>query len=201
MKAQEEKRLQIMEAALRRFGHFGISKTTMTEIAADLAMSKASLYYYFPDKTTLFISSLELVIHRSFSRLQEAVNRCENGEEALLLLIDERMSFLLEHYKLFEHFFGPSPVPPRALTSLIEETQSQQVGLLRQIIQKGVESGEFRSANVDKVARILLYALEGMRLSVLRDRDDLHFPTKEEVGQILRLQKTMIELMLDGLRA
>jgi TetR/AcrR family transcriptional repressor of mexJK operon len=41
------KRIKILEAATRRFAHFGMAKTTMSEIAKDLNFSKALLYYYF----------------------------------------------------------------------------------------------------------------------------------------------------------
>ena len=40
----------IIEASQKRFGIFGVEKTSMREIADDLKLSKASLYYYFPDK-------------------------------------------------------------------------------------------------------------------------------------------------------
>ncbi len=33
----------IIEAAIRRFSHFGIQKTNMTEIADDVALSKQAL--------------------------------------------------------------------------------------------------------------------------------------------------------------
>ncbi|HBI89157.1 MAG TPA: TetR/AcrR family transcriptional regulator, partial [Sphingobacterium sp.] len=48
------KRIKILEAATRRFAHFGMAKTTMSEIAKDLNFSKALLYYYFPDKNSLY---------------------------------------------------------------------------------------------------------------------------------------------------
>jgi len=32
------------------FRRFGLAKVTMDEIAADLGISKAALYYYFPAK-------------------------------------------------------------------------------------------------------------------------------------------------------
>jgi AcrR family transcriptional regulator len=50
---QETKKTQILDAAYKRFSHYGYSKTTMKEIASDLSMSKALLYYYFPDKSQL----------------------------------------------------------------------------------------------------------------------------------------------------
>jgi len=50
---KDEMREKILEAALKRFMHYGASKTTMNEIADDLRCSKASLYYYFSDKKAL----------------------------------------------------------------------------------------------------------------------------------------------------
>ncbi len=53
---QDIKREKILEASYQRFLHYGYSKTTMNEIAGDLSMSKALLYYYFPDKSELYMS-------------------------------------------------------------------------------------------------------------------------------------------------
>ncbi|HEY4784669.1 MAG TPA: helix-turn-helix domain-containing protein, partial [Bacteroidales bacterium] len=49
-----EKLEVILKAAQKRFGLYGLEKTTMKEIASDMGMSKAALYYYFPDKEGLF---------------------------------------------------------------------------------------------------------------------------------------------------
>jgi AcrR family transcriptional regulator len=43
-------RSQIIEAAKKRFSHFGYGKTTMAEIAADCSMSPGNLYRFFPGK-------------------------------------------------------------------------------------------------------------------------------------------------------
>ena len=49
----------ILEAAIKRFSHFGVNKTTMTEIADDLAISKPALFYYFQDKNSLIAAVAE----------------------------------------------------------------------------------------------------------------------------------------------
>lgn len=50
------KEKEIILAARKRFAYYGFSKVTMDEIAADIGMAKASLYYYFPTKVDLFIA-------------------------------------------------------------------------------------------------------------------------------------------------
>jgi len=50
MSAKDSVRSQIVEAAKKRFSHFGYSKTTMAEVAADCSMSPGNLYRFFPGK-------------------------------------------------------------------------------------------------------------------------------------------------------
>src|SRR3954471_6600649 len=40
----------ILEAAKKRFLHYGYAKTTMAEVAADCSMSPGNLYRFFPGK-------------------------------------------------------------------------------------------------------------------------------------------------------
>jgi TetR/AcrR family transcriptional repressor of mexJK operon len=77
----------ILDAARKRFAHYGFSKVTMDEIASDVEMGKASLYYYFPTKEDLFRAvilqeqnelkkNIELILEKSVcasDKLQEIV--------------------------------------------------------------------------------------------------------------------------------
>ena len=50
MAEKDTVRDQIVEAAKKRFSHFGYAKTTMAEVAADCQMSPGNLYRFFPGK-------------------------------------------------------------------------------------------------------------------------------------------------------
>src|SRR5450432_3599927 len=50
MSEKDSVRTQIVDAAKKRFSHFGYAKTTMAEVAADCAMSPGNLYRFFPGK-------------------------------------------------------------------------------------------------------------------------------------------------------
>ena len=54
-----EKQAVILDAARKRFAYYGFSKVTMDEIAADVGLGKASLYYYFPTKEGLFVEVIK----------------------------------------------------------------------------------------------------------------------------------------------
>lgn len=55
---ENEKRFQIIRAASKRFARHGLHKTTLDEIARDLRISKASLYYYFESKDQLYYETI-----------------------------------------------------------------------------------------------------------------------------------------------
>jgi AcrR family transcriptional regulator len=61
----------ILEAAKKRFLHYGYAKTTMAEIAGDCNMSPGNLYRYFPGKLDI----------------AEAISQ-EAGEKTLAMLRD-----------------------------------------------------------------------------------------------------------------
>ena len=65
----------IIEAARKRFAHYGLSKTTMTEIGTDIGMSKAALYYYFADKERLFIAVIKKDIGEFESAVKELLGK------------------------------------------------------------------------------------------------------------------------------
>src|SRR3546814_112140 len=89
----DKKRTQILEAAKRRFAHFGLAKTTMAEIAQDLSFSKALLYYYFPDKNALYAAVLAHVINQSFEEMDTAVATITDCYEAMMFTLDKRIEF------------------------------------------------------------------------------------------------------------
>lgn len=197
--AQEKKRLLIIEAAVRRFGHFGIAKTTMSEIAADLSMSKALLYYYFPDKNHLCAAALEYVIEQSFTQSQPALHAIKDCREALLFVLDSRMDFVKNYYNLLEYSVGSPQQMPKEIMPVFAKARSIQTKLFADILQRGVETGQLQPMNADEVANILLYSIEGMRFSILKNTGGLIFPSKEEFETILSLQKKMLGILIRGL--
>lgn len=65
MAEKEDIRVQIVEAAKKRFSHFGYAKTTMAEVATDCSMSPGNLYRFFPGKLDIaeFIATQDFKSH------------------------------------------------------------------------------------------------------------------------------------------
>ncbi|MFB2119915.1 TetR/AcrR family transcriptional regulator [Parapedobacter sp. 2B3] len=195
----DKKRTQILEAAKRRFAHFGLAKTTMAEIAQDLSFSKALLYYYFPDKNALYAAVLEHVINQSFEEMDAVVPTIADCREAMMFVLDKRIEFVTRYYNLLEYSISAVQQVPDAMACVLEDSKDKERGLLAKILQKGIDTGQLEVDDVDEAAEILLFALVGMRFSILKDIQGMLFPTKDEFDRILVLQKKMAAVFLRGL--
>src|ERR1700712_2139018 len=101
---QDVKKEKILEAAHHRFLHFGYSKTTMNEIAGDLSMSKALLYYYFPDKSQLYVAVMRKLANDFIGMLSARVAQSTDLLSAFKAQIDTHHEFMVNNYNFFDFF-------------------------------------------------------------------------------------------------
>src|ERR1700712_3084786 len=101
---QDIKRERILEASYQRFLHYGYAKTTMNEIAGDLSMSKALLYYYFPDKSQLYIAVMRKLANDHLKVLEDHINTFGNLKEAFIFQINTHHAFIVNNYNFFDFF-------------------------------------------------------------------------------------------------
>jgi len=194
------KRIKILEAATRRFSHFGMAKTTMSEIAKDLNFSKALLYYYFPDKNSLYSAVFEYVIDKMIEDIEEVIDKGGDFEEIMMYSIDMRVKIINQYYNLFEYTMKMVKELPDELEQVFKESYLREVEIIEKILKIGNDAGEIQVEDINETARILLYSLFGMRMGILKDMKNMLFPTKEEFDHILSLQKKMMKIFLNGLR-
>jgi len=163
MAEQDLKRTMILEAALKRFKRFGLSKTTMEEIARDLEISKGSLYYYFSDKESIYAAVVERMIADCFIDMSAYVEeaRCTADIMGRYLALKEKM--LLEYHFLFGVNEWIKDVPSSRMRQTIELLQQVEISLLSATISKGVSSGELnKDTDTALTAQLLVNVLFGL---------------------------------------
>jgi TetR/AcrR family transcriptional regulator len=191
-------REKILEAALKRFSHYGASKTTMNEIADDLHCSKASLYYYFPDKNAMHIAVLRKIGEAFFQEMELEAEKTMSATDALMNLITIRQHFVqkfcrLELFKIVQdasHIFQEE----------LKQAKIREVAMHAKIIKGGVASGEFKVEDPEGVAELFTEALMGLRFSVLNHiNPDASF-TNEEFELIIQKQRMLATIFIKGLK-
>src|SRR5690606_12192035 len=98
----DKRKEEIIEIAIRRFSHYGFSKTTMNEVADDLKITKANLYYYYPDKTALIRDVISYISTDLISKEEELVDSY-NGDflGTFFALLGLRANHMRKHYMLY----------------------------------------------------------------------------------------------------
>ena len=199
MDNQDKKREIIIEAALKRFAHFGLNKTTMTEIASDISLSKALLYYYFPDKISLFAAVMDNIIRKIEGEMKAGLSRQKSSHNAILFHLEKRQEFVRKYFNLLEYAIATGPDLPRQLFEVFKAARNSELNSIAGIIKKGNESGEFDVADPLLIAEILLDALAGMRINHFAPARSF-FPDKDQFEQILKKEKQLAVIFLNGLK-
>jgi AcrR family transcriptional regulator len=191
--AKEERRNQILDAALAVFSEKGFHTANVSDVAAGAGVSQGTIYWYFDSKEELFEAS---VLYR-FSGFGEgamaAVADLETATEKLVAL-SEGMQVFVEDleglFMLFLSYWTSSPNRDLAgkwwLDLLVEYKTAVSA-----IVQEGIEKGEFRPVDAESLVWALMAAYDGLAAY------DLFMPDLD----LGRISGTLVDVMLHGLRA
>jgi AcrR family transcriptional regulator len=201
MVVMDKKREAIIEGAIKRFIHYGIQKTTMNEIAEDLSVSKPSLYYYFPDKSSL----IEGVIEKIFSDYFEAVHKDLYTditlEERFAIFTDIRFKFFQKYYML--HLSGVTPdasLNSDSLKATFMAMKKKNIEMYADILKRSVEKAEIAEVELEKTAELYLESMMGITsLCIIHGNKEL-FPSKKEMKIILEKQHSLSRIFVKGLK-
>ncbi len=200
-KNADAKRVKILEAAKRRFAHYGLAKTTMAEIAQDLSFSKALLYYYFPDKNRLYAAVFEMAVDEIVNETTQKIAQSKSVNEAMEAFLCTRLRIIKDNFNLFEFSYSLRNEMPPDIEAILPSLFEKEIKQVCLVLRKGVETKEIDVEEIEITAKILLISLLGMRIGILQEFKNLFLPpSKEEFDYILNLQKKLAKIFINGLR-
>lgn len=201
METIENKQDQIIEAALKRFSHFGIAKTTMNEIADDLSMSKTLLYYYFPDKVSLIVEVVKVIFSGFLEETKKKLSVSKNIKEGLIGIIDTRIE-VGKKYFMMHVGDGQADInleDPRISSVMIPFKQDENK-LITEFLESGVKSKELKNIDCANVAELLVDLTTGIWMCELHVKCKVLIPSQEQFDNINRKNKQIIEIFYDGIK-
>jgi TetR/AcrR family transcriptional repressor of mexJK operon len=197
--SQDQKRELIIETAIRRFAHYGVSKTTMNEIAKDLSFSKALLYYYFPDKMHLVGAILEHISEQNMVEYRRISEKTTDPREAMLLFLEKRTDFIIRYYNIIEFVleFKNDKYPPELMTIFVN-LKKKELEHITTIIESGKQQGLFKIDHPKKISEMYLDFLIGYRkyYGIMHSNP---IPDKKQFLAILKKEKEFSVIFLNGL--
>lgn len=196
---QDIKREKILEAAYHRFLHYGYSKTTMNEIAGDLSFSKALLYYYFPDKSQLYVAVMRKLANNYLDKLAQEIVSFDNLKNAFIFQINIQHDFIVENYNFFDYFRLNEQNLPEAIWEIIGEIHEMETQLLTSAIKSEAAKGRIKPVeNPEEIIDLLLDALHGVRVRSVSFKKT-SFPQKEHLEEIRGKRLLLAEIFIRGL--
>jgi TetR/AcrR family transcriptional repressor of mexJK operon len=165
-----DKRDEILIAAQRRLGIYGYEKTTMLEIAKDISMSKAALYYYYPDKQSIFKAVIEKEQHEFLGNIEIKMASIDDPEEMLLTYVGQRINYFKTFMNLSKFRNSMSNDIKPVLRETFLEFRKQEQKVLTQILLKGKEAGRFHTIDPEMDAKMFLDILKGLRFSLVQQQ-------------------------------
>lgn len=195
----KEKECAIIKAARLRFAHYGYSKVTMDEIAADVDLGKASLYYYFPTKENLFQEVIVQEQNEFADEIEKILKKESCAEDKLLQYVDQRLKFFHKLFNLgalsFYSFIEKKP----HFKQYYLKFEERELQLMTKIFDEGKRRDEFKKDVDTNVIRVLLHILQGLRLRTLKSMAGQ--PIDNKTYKELKDEMLMtVEIFLSGIK-
>ncbi|GIV07295.1 MAG: TetR family transcriptional regulator [Fimbriimonadales bacterium] len=157
---QEARREQILNGAARVFSQKGYHASTVDEIAKELGLTKASIYYYVSDKSDLLYQLYKRAMTALLESQQEILERPDPPNLKLRAMIEEYVRIVTSATAVYsvvvlrEH----QALPPRKRKEIIA-LRDQYEQNYQQCIQEGIEQGIFDAQDVKMASYVVLGAL------------------------------------------
>jgi AcrR family transcriptional regulator len=192
----EERKSQILEAAIAVFARLGFQQTRMDDIASQAGLSKGALYLYYKSKDAIIAALLQRLFTQEFKQLQALVESENKGPvaEQLLILTRQLASMMQWMGRLMPIAFEFYAIAGRdkVVRQFLKEYFTDYRRLLARLIQRGIERGEFRAVDAEATAITLTALYEGTALLYFVDPQGLSWPEQLEFS---------VRSLLEGIRS
>lgn len=164
-----ETRDTIIAAALREFSKNGYHKTSMDSIAETAGLSKGALYYFFKNKTQLFLEIINGGLALLNSELDKIIAADYDTEEAVKKIIEVFVNTCLDNPQitlivLNENIQSLDTELARAMRQHLESVSLR----IQSILEEGEKIGCIKKLNRELVAVSFLGMLAGIVLRQIK---------------------------------
>jgi AcrR family transcriptional regulator len=154
-----ERPQQILDAAIEVFGDHGLAEARLEDIAKRAGVSKGTIYLYFPNKEALFKEMIrQTVIDQLEQTERDLVNdRSMSATEQVRHFMRWWWDLMRrsDYQRIHRLVVGELQRFPELVEFFWDEVIVRRQRLLDRLIQRGVDSGEFRTVNPTTAGRIV----------------------------------------------
>jgi AcrR family transcriptional regulator len=190
----EERRNQILEAAMTVFARQGFDQARMDDIAQEVGLSKGALYLYFKSKDAIISAILQFFFSRVMKKLKGFLeSEVQPSVREQFLRLNQyyvaEMKWMVSLLPLSFEFYAVA-ARQKAVRQFLKRYFKDYREVLATLVQRGIDRGEFQPVQAERVAITIAALYEGLALLWMVDPDATQW---EQTGE------SSLLLLLDGL--
>ena len=187
----DDTRARIVETAEALFRRMGFAKTAVADIAAELGMSAANVYRFFPSK----IAIVQAICQQCLSEVEEAAWSIARSKAPAAQRIERLILAILAYHK--ENLLTEQRVNDIVLVAIEHNWESIRAhkdalrNVLELILRDGIEAGAFEAVDPRATAELILRSVVVFTHPVLigqclQDGEDLETEARASVQFLLQ---------------
>ncbi len=177
----------IIDAAKKLMQQYGLSKTTMEDIAREAGKGKSTLYHYFKSKEEIFDAVINLEMDELFHSVKKAVTNQNTAPDMLKSYIVTKIKVLRSKVNLYR-FAIETDLQSTRINELFSKLRSRYDGeekkLIAYILSFGVESDMFKpdiETEIGVLSELLVTCVRGVELEIVTQGKHKTLESKAEL--------------------
>lgn len=137
---RDAKRDAMLREASASFNRRGFHGTSLDDVAQQLGVTKAALYYYFPNKQSMLKACFDQVMEAAFANLERAKREGRNGREKLRLILTYFLEYIINDLNVSVTIMEEDTLSPEDMVTVKAERDRFEYAL-RDLVQEGIKDG------------------------------------------------------------
>lgn len=136
----ELKRAVLLREAAVAFNRYGFHGTSLDDVAKNLGLTKATLYYYFPNKQALLRACFDRLMDAAFSSLETAKSQAKGGRDRLRLALRGYLEEMIDELSCCVVMTEESALAPEDRQTIVARRDKYEAEL-RGLVRQGIKDG------------------------------------------------------------
>ncbi len=187
----EERRHEILKAAVEVFGKEGFYKAKVSDIAKEAQIGKGTIYEYFPSKNSLFEEMIKYCIDNYMKRLQDSINMEDNSLDKLKKYLDIEEELIRQHGNMANIIIQEINRIGDNIKNIITDFRTKKINIIQNIIEDGIKKDYFK--DVPTYVTSLIFMGSAHQIIV----DNIVFRSAENLNEEI---DTFLKLFINGIK-
>lgn len=191
----QDKKQDILKAASSCFARYGYEKTTLDDIGKLVGLNKASLYYYYKNKESIYTEVIYTEANEFLSSVFTEVEKVMGCKEKVITYLTERINFIRNSINLNQLSIDSVQKIAPLFSEMNNKIMEKEIANLSRVLESSIKGEEIIPCETYRVAKGIITVSEA-----IRSRIDCKLSSDKAYIEALNEIKFTVSLILDGLK-